>query len=127
VKRLGVFDDLKLRASYGRTGNQDIGNYNSLAVLTNTVNVFGGERAIGFAPSSLANPDLKWETTDGVDFGIDATMLRSRVSVTADYYHRGWSVRRDRRSSSSKPMIKTTTWPASWNWRSFVRTTTCPR
>jgi len=88
VKRLGVFDDLKLRASYGRTGNQDIGNYNSLAVLNNTVSVFGGERAIGFAPSSLANPDLKWETTDGVDFGIDATMLRSRVSVTADYYYK---------------------------------------
>ena len=88
VKRLGVFDDLKLRASYGRTGNQDIGNYNSLAVLNNTVSVFGGERAIGFAPSSLANPDLKWETTDGVDFGIDATVLRSRVSVTADYYYK---------------------------------------
>src|SRR6266480_3128726 len=88
VKRLGVFDDLKLRASYGRTGNQDIGNYNSLAVLNSTVSVFGGERAIGFAPSSLANPDLKWETTDGVDFGIDATVLRSRVSVTADYYYK---------------------------------------
>ena len=88
VKRLGVFNDLKLRASYGRTGNQDIGNYRSLALLTNTVSVFGGERAIGFAPYTLANPDLKWETTDGVDLGIDATLLRSRVAVTADYYYK---------------------------------------
>ena len=88
VKRLGVFTDFKLRASYGRTGNQDIGNYSSLALLGNTVNVFGGSRAIGFAPSTLANPDLKWETTDGVDVGVDAAVLQSRVSLTADYYHK---------------------------------------
>src|SRR5205814_7142745 len=88
VKRLGVFDDLKLRASYGRTGNQEIGNYNALARLGNTVYVFGGNRAIGFAPGSLANPDLRWETTDGVDVGIDATLRRGRVTVGADYYYK---------------------------------------
>jgi len=88
VKRLGVFDDLKVRASYGRTANQDIGNYSSLALLTNTVYVFGGTRGIGFAPDSLANPDLRWETTDGVDVGIDATVLRGRVGVNADYYYK---------------------------------------
>jgi len=88
VKRLGLFDDLKVRASYGRTGNQEIGNYNALARLGNTVYVFGGNRAIGFAPGSLANPDLRWETTDGVDVGIDATLLRGRVTVGADYYYK---------------------------------------
>ena len=88
VKRLGVFDDLKLRASYGRTGNQEIGNYSSLALLGNTVNVFGGVRGIGFAPSTLANPNLKWETTDGVDLGVDAAVFRSRLAVTADYYYK---------------------------------------
>lgn len=88
MKRLGVFTDLKLRASYGRTGNQDIGNYNALALLGSTVNPFGGERAIGFAPSTLANPNLKWETTDGLDLGIDATLLGSRLSVVADYYYK---------------------------------------
>jgi len=55
-------------------------------LLANTVNVFGGVRGIGFAPYTLANPNLKWETTDGIDFGVDATLFRSRVSVTADYY-----------------------------------------
>ena len=88
VKRLGVFTDLKLRASYGRTGNQDIGNYNALALLGSTVNTFGGERAVGFAPSTLANPNLKWETTDGLDLGIDATLLGSRLAVVADYYYK---------------------------------------
>ena len=88
VKRLGVFSDLKLRASYGRTGNQDIGNYSSLALLTNTVNVFGGVRGIGFAPYTLANPNLKWETTDGVDFGVDAALFQGRLAVTADYYYK---------------------------------------
>jgi TonB-linked SusC/RagA family outer membrane protein len=88
VKRLGLFNDLKLRASYGRTGNQEIGNYSSLALLTNTVNVFGGVRGIGFAPYTLANPNLKWETTDGIDFGIDAALFQSRVALTADYYYK---------------------------------------
>jgi len=88
VKRLGLFNDLKLRASYGRTGNQEIGNYSSLALLGNTVNVFGGVRGIGFAPATLANPNLKWETTDGIDLGVDAALFQSRVSLTADYYYK---------------------------------------
>ena len=88
VRRLGWFDDLKLRVSYGRTGNQDIGNYKSLATLGSTVYVFGGSRAIGFVPASLANSDLKWETTDQVDVGVDASVLRNRVSVTADFYNK---------------------------------------
>ena len=88
VQRLGWFDDLKLRVSYGRTGNQEIGNYNSLATLGSTVYAFGGGRGIGFAPVSLANPDLKWESTDGFDLGIDAMFLKTRVAVTADYYYK---------------------------------------
>ncbi|MBB4639521.1 SusC/RagA family TonB-linked outer membrane protein [Longimicrobium terrae] len=86
IRNLGLFDDLKLRVSYGRTGNQDIGNYASLATLGSTVYAFGGSRGIGFVPSTLANPDLKWETTDQLNAGIDAGFLDNRVSVTADYY-----------------------------------------
>jgi TonB-linked SusC/RagA family outer membrane protein len=88
ISRLGVFDDLKLRVGYGRTGNQDIGNFESLARLGSTVYIIGGTRAIGYAPVSIANPDLKWETTDQVDVGIDATFLNSRISITADYYNK---------------------------------------
>jgi TonB-linked SusC/RagA family outer membrane protein len=85
-KSMAFFNDLKFRASYGRTGNQDIGNFASLATLGSTVYVFGGTRAIGYAPTTLANPDLKWETTDQLDIGVDAAFLDSRVAVTADFY-----------------------------------------
>ncbi|MBV9880845.1 MAG: TonB-dependent receptor [Gemmatirosa sp.] len=86
IERLGWFDDLKLRVSAGRTGNQDIGNYASLATLGSTVYVFGGQRATGYVPSSLANPDLKWETTAQTDVGLDVSVLNNRVSITADAY-----------------------------------------
>jgi TonB-linked SusC/RagA family outer membrane protein len=86
VRRYGLFDDLKFRVSYGRTGNQDIGNYRSLATLGSTIYVIGGARAPGYVPNSLANPNLKWETTDQLDAGIDVAVLNNRVSLTADYY-----------------------------------------
>jgi TonB-linked SusC/RagA family outer membrane protein len=86
IKRTGIFSDLKLRASYGRTGNQDIGNYRSLATLTSTIYPFVGYRGIGFVPYTLANADLKWETTDQFDVGVDASLAASRLAVTADYY-----------------------------------------
>ena len=86
IKALGLFDDLKVRTSYGRTGNQDIGNYAALATLSSTVYVFGGGRAIGFVPGGLANPDLKWESTRQYDVGLDVGVLGSRIGLTADYY-----------------------------------------
>jgi TonB-linked SusC/RagA family outer membrane protein len=88
IQRLGYFDDLKLRTSYGRTGNQDIGNYASLATLGSTVYSFNGVRSTGFVPASLANPDLKWETTDQTDIGIDLALLENRLALTADWYNK---------------------------------------
>ena len=88
IKRFALFDDLKLRTSYGRTGNQDIGNYRALATLGNSTYLFNGTKVIGYAPSTLANPLLKWETTDQADVGLDVAMLRSRLTVTADVYNK---------------------------------------
>jgi TonB-linked SusC/RagA family outer membrane protein len=88
IARLGLFDDLKIRVSYGRTGNQDIGNYASLATLASTVYAFGATRATGYVPSSLANPQLKWETTTQTDAGLDLAVLGSRLALTADYYQK---------------------------------------
>ena len=79
-------DDLKMRLSYGRTGNQDIGNYAALATLGSSTYLFNNAKVIGYAPNALPNPDLKWETTDQFDAGIDAGVLRNRVLLTADYY-----------------------------------------
>jgi TonB-linked SusC/RagA family outer membrane protein len=88
LRGLNVFDDLKLRVSYGRTGNQDIGNYNSLPTLANNTYNFSNNKVSGYAPTTLANPNLKWETTDQFDAGIDLSILKNRVSVTADYYNK---------------------------------------
>jgi TonB-linked SusC/RagA family outer membrane protein len=88
LRALNVFDDLKFRVSYGRTGNQDIGNYNALETLTSNPAAIGGGRVNGYAPTTLANPSLKWETTDQFDAGIDVSVFKNRLSVTADYYNK---------------------------------------
>ena len=79
-------DDAKLRVSYGRTGNQDIGNYRALATLGASTYLFNGTKVIGYSPDALPNPNLKWETTDQFDAGLDFGVLRNRLLVTADYY-----------------------------------------
>ena len=80
-------DDLKLRASYGLTGNQEIGTFTSLARLTDVAYIIGGRRQIGYAPAGQApNPDLKWESTRQLDIGFDAAFLGNRLNVTSDFY-----------------------------------------
>lgn len=79
-----IFTDLALRASYGRTGNQQgIGNFAARGL-------FGGAFAYndqpGIGPTQLANPDLKWETTDQLNIGGDVAFLNGRVSIGSDYY-----------------------------------------
>ena len=83
-----VMNDLKLRVSYGLTGNQEIGLYQSLPLLSNYATVFGNALATGIAPSTIANPDLKWETTAQFDVGVDLALWNNRVTLTADYYQK---------------------------------------
>jgi len=78
---------LKLRASYGVTGNNNIGNYTQYALIDNTVNaVFGDDFAPGSAVNSLSNSNLGWETTKQFDLGLDLTLFDNRVSFVYDYY-----------------------------------------
>ena len=75
---------LKLRASYGLTGNSEIGNYEALGL-------FRGVSYPGYSgllPSQLRSPDLRWETTAQVDIGIDFAFFRDRLSGQIDYYHK---------------------------------------
>ncbi len=81
------FTDLKLRGSWGITGNQDIANYASLATYTTGAGaVFNNALYIGTRPSRIANPDLKWESTEQVNIGLDASILQGRLSGTFDYF-----------------------------------------
>ncbi len=78
---------LKVRASYGVTGNNNIGNYTQYALINNTVNAaFGNDLAPGSAVTTLANPNLGWETTKQFDAGLDVSLFNDRVSFLYDYY-----------------------------------------
>lgn len=78
---------LKIRSSYGVTGNNNIGNYTQYALVDNNVPaVFGDTFAPGSAVSSLSNPNLGWETTKQFDIGLDLSLFNDRVSFIYDYY-----------------------------------------
>lgn len=77
----------KVRASYGVTGNNNIGNYTQYALINNTVNaVFGDNVAAGAVVTSLANPNLGWETTKQFDVGLDLGLFNDRIQFVYDYY-----------------------------------------
>jgi TonB-dependent starch-binding outer membrane protein SusC len=86
LKTVEAISDLKLRVSYGATGNQDIASYLSQKQYTSNAYVLNGARVTGFSPGNLPNPDLKWEATTALDAGFDLGILGNRVQITADYY-----------------------------------------
>lgn len=80
--------DLKIRGSYGLTGNFQIPNYGSVSLLSYQNYVLGAENIVsGLAPGNSANPDLRWEKTAMLDIGFDASFLRNRLNLTIDYYN----------------------------------------
>jgi TonB-linked SusC/RagA family outer membrane protein len=87
LSALKRFADLKVRASYGVTGNQDLGNTNNFAFLGfySKAN-FAGDP--GIAPSQFRNPDLRWENTKEYDVGFDLSLLGGRVALIGDYYRK---------------------------------------
>ncbi|HEX8330620.1 MAG TPA: TonB-dependent receptor [Hymenobacter sp.] len=78
--------DLKLRASWGTTGNNRIPNNSQFALLSASNYPLNGQNANGFAPSSLRNDELGWEQTASYNYGLDFSVLQNRLQVTADYY-----------------------------------------
>src|SRR5699024_10842469 len=81
-----TISNLKIRASYGLTGNSTIGEYQSLANMQPVSVVFNGSLTSGTVINTLANPDLKWEKTIQYDIGFDLGLLNNRIEVTADAY-----------------------------------------
>jgi TonB-linked SusC/RagA family outer membrane protein len=78
--------NLKIRASWGQTGNDNIGNYSSYGRLNPSNYAYGGSLIFGFAPSSPDNPSLSWETTTTTNLGLDFGILANRVSLSVDIY-----------------------------------------
>ncbi|MEM7110160.1 MAG: SusC/RagA family TonB-linked outer membrane protein, partial [Bacteroidota bacterium] len=87
-----VFSTLKLRASWGQTGNDRIGNYEYLPTFSGGANrtsyVLDDQLAIAFNPQRIANPDLKWETTSQIDIGVDFALFGNRISGSFDWYRK---------------------------------------
>ena len=89
MKGVSWLDELKLRAGYGVTGNQDIANYQSLARLTTSGKFYyNGAWINSYGPSSNANEDLKWERKSEFNVGLDFSFLKGRIGGTLDYYNR---------------------------------------
>ena len=80
--------DLKVRASYGVTGNNDIGNYTSLSNLATSNYIFGNAIANGQVLAAFANADLGWEQSEQLDIGLDLAMFDNKLIFTAEYYER---------------------------------------
>ena len=88
---LSTVSDAKLRVSYGRTGNQGVGPYMTLSKLIPYPYTFNGSLANGYADDYYAGPgnaDLKWETTDQYDAGLDLAFLKNRITFHGDVYYK---------------------------------------
>ena len=88
-----VFDLLKLRASYGILGNDRIGDYRFVSLLTGEGTYFFGgndeeDEVFGKASGGIANPEIKWEKQKTLDIGVDMRILNNKVDITADYFQR---------------------------------------
>lgn len=82
-----LFDDLKLRVSYGQVGNQAVGSYQSLSGLGVQWYSFGGTEIPALAPGgTMPNPDLRWEQQTQFNAGLDAVLLGGRLAVSLDHY-----------------------------------------
>lgn len=86
-----VFNDIKLRGSWGKLGNNRIGNYNYQLLYSAQLYPFGANLQQGIAPASLNNSKIKWETTTLTNIGLDLTLLQNRLSFSFEYYNKNTS------------------------------------
>lgn len=85
LKNIEVISFLKLRASWGKTGNAEIANFGHLGLFAGGA---GYGTLPGQSPAQLANPDLSWETTQQIDFGLDFGLFKNRINGEIDYYEK---------------------------------------
>lgn len=90
IKKTKMFDELVLRATYGVTGTQGFSSYQALQMYTyaNTMRIYQSSDVVGTLLYGMGNPDLKWQTTNAWNFGLDFTMFKNRVSGRFEYYRK---------------------------------------
>ena len=88
LKNSTVVSDLKIRASYGAAGNQEIDPYTSLQKIQPGSTILGENQSTTLVPTNMGNPDLKWEVSWQGDVGVELGLWNNRVYLTADAYSR---------------------------------------
>ena len=86
LRNVPALSELKLRTSYGKTGNNNIGNYDHIATINYEKYALGGVAIGGYAAGRIANPNLTWETQQQVNVGVDASFFKRRLSLTVDHF-----------------------------------------
>lgn len=91
MQNVDFINDLSLRGGFGRTGNQEIGNYTHFPQLTPVSYTSGNTLLLnaGLAPNHMVNDDLRWESTKMTNLGFDLSLMDYSLQITMDYYHRG--------------------------------------
>lgn len=89
LKNIRQLTSLKLRAGWGRTGNQEIGDYPAISTYSQAGSaIWDGKQVVGTAPAKIPNPDLKWETTDQLNLGLDFGIFNNRINGGVDYFRK---------------------------------------
>ncbi|WP_431294917.1 SusC/RagA family TonB-linked outer membrane protein [Pedobacter sp. P26] len=86
MKNAKVFSNLKLRVSYGKTGNEAVGVYNTITTEGSSRSPFNGISTIGVIPNNLGNISLQWETTKTANIGLDFGILNNRINGSIEAY-----------------------------------------
>ena len=86
LKQSKIVSDLKLRMSYGITGNQNISDFLFSSLAGGASTVWGNNVVTGVAPTRFENPDIQWERNKQFDVGVDVSLLQGRINLTVDYY-----------------------------------------
>ena len=86
LRNFSFLNDMKLRLSYGSTGNNNIGGYNHIATISYLRTVLGGAAVEGYAPARIENPLLTWEVQKSVNAGLDINLFSNRLAFSFDFY-----------------------------------------
>ena len=130
---VGFIDDLKLRASWGRLGNDQIADY----LFQQTINInsgnypFNNTLSAGATPGRIANPDIGWETTEQTNGGVDIEMMNHKLSFTGDLYNKQTSgillqvpistLVGQTAATQNAASVSNVGWEAALNWRSSLK------
>jgi TonB-linked SusC/RagA family outer membrane protein len=102
MKNVALINNIKLRVSYGKTGNEAVGVYKTITTDNTVRSPFNGVSTVGVAAGNLGNVDLNWENTKTLNIGVDFSILKNRISGTVDVYKNNTS---DLLLSRSLPII----------------------